>query len=269
MKIFYHNDMDGHCSGAIAYRATGSIAKLQAVGYSTKFPYESIGRDETVIFVDFTPAEFDRVIERTKKVVWIDHHISSIEENAHLSHLDGIRDIDKAACELTWLFYHPNEPIPEIVKYLADFDMWKFEFGEATEAFQAGIRLTPTWPDNGMWDWWFNPQYGSADATIKKGMLILQYQRDYYKSLARNSFEFEWEGHSVIACNCAFTGSKVFESIYKGQDIMATLVWNGQAWIVSLYSDKEEVDVAKIAQKYGGGGHKGAAGFTVEQYPFA
>lgn len=32
-------------------------------------------------------------------------------------------------------------------------------------------------------------------------------------------------------------------------------------WHVSLYNDNGEVDCSKIAKTYGGGGHKGAAGF--------
>ena len=33
-------------------------------------------------------------------------------------------------------------------------------------------------------------------------------------------------------------------------------------WVVSLYTTKINIDVSKIAKLYGGGGHKGAAGFV-------
>ena len=35
-------------------------------------------------------------------------------------------------------------------------------------------------------------------------------------------------------------------------------------WYVSLYNDDGKTDCSKIAKRYGGGGHKGAAGFIVE-----
>jgi nanoRNase/pAp phosphatase (c-di-AMP/oligoRNAs hydrolase) len=42
---------------------------------------------------------------------------------------------------------------------------------------------------------------------------------------------------------------------------------NNRKWMVSLYSTKETVDCSIITKKYGGGGHRSAAGmcFTNEQ----
>jgi nanoRNase/pAp phosphatase (c-di-AMP/oligoRNAs hydrolase) len=38
---------------------------------------------------------------------------------------------------------------------------------------------------------------------------------------------------------------------------------------VSLYSTKPEIDCGEIARTFGGGGHKGAAGFQCTELPFA
>jgi nanoRNase/pAp phosphatase (c-di-AMP/oligoRNAs hydrolase) len=42
--------------------------------------------------------------------------------------------------------------------------------------------------------------------------------------------------------------------------------FDGDEWIISLYS--RNIDVSEIAKKYGGGGHKGAAGFHCKDLPF-
>ena len=39
-------------------------------------------------------------------------------------------------------------------------------------------------------------------------------------------------------------------------------------WDVSLYTGKENIHVGEIARLYGGGGHRGAAGFIVDILPF-
>ena len=39
-------------------------------------------------------------------------------------------------------------------------------------------------------------------------------------------------------------------------------------YIVSLYTTQADLDVAEICKKHGGGGHKGAAGFTCNELPF-
>jgi nanoRNase/pAp phosphatase (c-di-AMP/oligoRNAs hydrolase) len=40
------------------------------------------------------------------------------------------------------------------------------------------------------------------------------------------------------------------------------------SWNVSMYTNKPDVHVGKIAQLYGGGGHAGAAGFRCTLLPF-
>ena len=39
-------------------------------------------------------------------------------------------------------------------------------------------------------------------------------------------------------------------------------------WNFSLYNDNEEVDCSQIAKQYGGGGHKGASGFKLNNEQF-
>ena len=46
--------------------------------------------------------------------------------------------------------------------------------------------------------------------------------------------------------------------------------FDGKCWSVSLYHAKhrKELDLSLIAVKYGGGGHRGACGFTCDKLPF-
>lgn len=46
-------------------------------------------------------------------------------------------------------------------------------------------------------------------------------------------------------------------------DILIGFVFNGHEWRYSLRSTK--VDCSKVAMQYGGGGHKGAAGFNTKE----
>ena len=43
---------------------------------------------------------------------------------------------------------------------------------------------------------------------------------------------------------------------------------DGENWTVSMYTGHQDVDVSEVCKKYGGGGHRGAAGFTCEEIPF-
>jgi nanoRNase/pAp phosphatase (c-di-AMP/oligoRNAs hydrolase) len=45
--------------------------------------------------------------------------------------------------------------------------------------------------------------------------------------------------------------------------------FNGEKWSYSIFSGDKAVDCSKIAESYGGGGHLSAAGFTLDDMPFA
>ena len=50
---------------------------------------------------------------------------------------------------------------------------------------------------------------------------------------------------------------------------MMPFVFDGSKWTVSIYSTNKNIDCSELAKKYGGGGHKGAAGFQCENLPFS
>ena len=60
-------------------------------------------------------------------------------------------------------------------------------------------------------------------------------------------------------------GGEAFGEKIKTYDICISFEFDGDNFVVSLYS--ERIDVASIAEKYGGGGHKGAAGFVIKELP--
>lgn len=278
MKCFYHTDMDGHCAGAIVYQAMrqqendGTGFEFIAINYNHDFPFERIRPNEEVVIVDFSlqkPGDFEKLLEITKRVVWIDHHKTAIEKHIHLDGIiKGIRRDGTAGCELTWEHYRPFTPVPAVVKLLGDYDIWAFKYGEDTNRLQAGIRLYSNNPESKMWDKWLLPEYWPTDELLAGGT-ALKYRDNYYAGLIKSwSFWTEFEGYNAIACNAGSVSSQLFDSITADYDIMMPFVFDGKKWTVSLYTKKKEIDVSEIAKKYGGGGHKQAAGFQCKELPF-
>lgn len=71
------------------------------------------------------------------------------------------------------------------------------------------------------------------------------------------------ENKSVGCKECNSTG------YLEPYDIMIAFVCRkDKLWNVSLYSTKPEIDCGEIAKTFGGGGHKGAAGFQCKELPF-
>jgi uncharacterized protein len=130
--------------------------------------------------------------------------------------------------------------------------------------FQYGMRFIDPRPDHSsLWTSLISGKT-SASEVVSKGLIIQRSIEQGHKATAEyGCFEVEWEGMKWVAINGPYRGSAVFKSVFDPEKHhgMLTYFWNGKEWRFGLYSDRKDVDVSPIAKKYGGGGHKGAAGF--------
>jgi len=129
-KIFFHNDLDGRCAGAIAYRALKdrvkeSTIELIELDYKDRIEVEKIGLGEPVVIVDFSfkPEVMKRVLQKTTAITWIDHHKTAFEYN-YYRELKGLRDKAFSGCELAWKYFVPDTQIPRAVELIGDRDKW-------------------------------------------------------------------------------------------------------------------------------------------------
>jgi nanoRNase/pAp phosphatase (c-di-AMP/oligoRNAs hydrolase) len=72
----------------------------------------------------------------------------------------------------------------------------------------------------------------------------------------------------VQTCALPILSSQIFDTVKEDYDIMIPFCFDGKQWTVSMYTKNKEIDVSIIAKKYGGGGHKNAAGFQCKELPF-
>lgn len=290
MKVFYHNDMDGRASAAIVFMSEfvnqfktltefykgediPKCPQFYEMDYNKEFPSSNIVFNENVIIVDYTPNKEEQKLlcSKTSNIIWIDHHKSTIDDEENiLKQYQGKRKTDKAACKLTWEFYFPNEPVPHSIELIEDYDIWKFEF-EETNKFQSGISLYDTHPTSKIWRKLLYP-ICEGHEIIEQGETILQYrEQTNEKIIDRYAFYTNLDGYKVVACNSPLSNSQLFDSLFGSNfdfDIMSVFVFDGEKYSVSLYTSKKNIDVSKIAKMYGGGGHKGAAGFVCKELPF-
>lgn len=289
IHCFYHSsDLDGHCSGAIVKHKFPE-AQMHSINYDQQFPWDKVNTEEDIIIiVDFSLQPF---LEMTKlytefddRLIWIDHHISAIEEakkwkdgegNETLyDKIPGVRMVGFAGCELTWNYFFPETEVPEAVRLLGRYDVWDHEDPNVLP-FQMGIRLENTWPDDknmSMWQNYFSKfSEELIKDTINKGKTILLYQKQENEKYAKNcAMEIDFRGFKAIAINKLLTNSQLFDSVWDENkyDLMITfgLRANGM-WMMSFYTTKEDVDCSQIAKSLGGGGHRQAAGCNSKTLP--
>ena len=111
---------------------------------------------------------------------------------------------------------------------------------------------------------------------LLEGGQAIQYTKNHENEsiIQAYGFPLQWEGLTFLACNHARFNSLLFTAgLTQEHDACLGFNWDGKnrQWHVSLYHapGREHHDLSAIAKKYGGGGHKGACGFTSKELPFS
>jgi len=270
MKCFYHDDMDGRLA-AYSVRRKWSLdhfdwvpADFVPCQYGQAFPLGLIDKGEAVWIVDFSiePDVMRLLLARASEVVWIDHHKTAIEKYEGFQDVvAGVRKDGIAACELTWTYCFPREAMPRAVRLVGDRDAWRWAYGDEARWFHAGLCLHDTSPAS---DFWLPP---SCDEIVAEGKIVETYRRQFYNELAGGiGYSVEFEGHKCWAINAARVSSDLFPRYMEQYAVILPHYCDRSGWSVSMYSN--DIDVSEIAKRYGGGGHKKAAGFPCKELPW-
>ena len=292
MKCFYHNDSDGKCAGfwvALSVGLTdcelGYGNKLIEIDYRMKFPIETIRPNEQIYIVDFsiTPDEMRELLKITKDITWIDHHKTSIEKYKDFEYpIRGLRYDGIAGCMLTYCYIHHMtsrgkgdikpfdismvEDAPMFTKLIADWDVWKFDYGNDTRYFQTAFNAYDFEPESKEWFKFFDEDE-FEQTMIDEGKIMIKYRDNWAKNYMNMGFETIFEGHKCFAVNLGMCNSEYFKSLPQNKyEILMPFSFDGEQYKVSMYSTT--IDVSKIALKYGGGGHKCASGYQCKELPF-
>jgi len=274
MKCFYHNDMDGRCAASIVaeYYENFDRENYIEVDYIQPLPLDIITKGELVLFVDYsfksdTVWQLKEVLKKTQYVIWIDHHTSSIKllkEQPELKDLTtGIIQDKISGAALTYMYFYrcEFEDCPEYIQLVSDYDCWIYKFGDRTTYFKLGLEAEPFDALDDIWKYLYNfPQ--DIESIINKGKIIKQFidqDNEYY--LSHFGYESKLLGHKCYVVNKK-SNSWIFGDKINQYPFVVVWVFTGDKYSYSLFSTDPTVDCSKIAEQLGGGGHKGAAGFS-------
>jgi len=281
MKCFYHgSDFDGVCSAAIIYQKYGNSCEYIPINYNDKFPFETLKDNELIILVDYSirpPEEMVTLKNKNVDVIWIDHHSSIIEaskdEQFYFEDMRGIRDEKIAACELTWKYFFNPYNIPYCIKLLSLFDVGITEVDQNILPFQYGLKSEDTRVNSSLWKDLFSIDKESVllRNILDKGKTITDHYNIVIKSLFKqNGFGIDFHGYKTVAVNTHEADLfSIFSDWYKKDyDILLTFYRRKsktKKWKVSIRTQRNDIDLSKIASLYDkGGGHKQASGFIIE-----
>lgn len=266
----HHNDPDGRASGVIVRRALGPQILLFEINYGEPVPWELLTAAQRVVIVDFSLPTDDMLnLSQNHDFIWIDHHITAIQDNAAISSgWAGKRSTSEAACVLTWQYFFPDQPVPRAITLIGDRDIWRMAEAD-TRPFNEGLLQENTHPDNFvLWNSILEDDLSLINRLTGKGKLLLQARlNNLHRAARRYGFPVNFEGFHALVVNRPGEGELIEIIAQLGYDLAYCYVdsfVNGKL-ITSVMIGSRSIDVSQIAKKFGGGGHPGASGFQFER----
>lgn len=262
-KVLYHKGCnDGFTAAYCAWTVFGDSAQYIGVSYGEDPP--TIEPGDRVYVVDFSyPREVMLSIEKVAcELVVLDHHKTAAEALLGLSF--ATFNMDKSGAVLAWEYWHPNTPIPTLIQYVQDRDLWKKELTLSDEVF---VMLRSFKKEFEVWD---ALAHLSSDDLLSLarmiGTPILQKKQRDVEAIASTYTWTEIGGYKVPAVHTSqpSLASDIGHYLCKLlPEAPFSAVWwphgDGKTrWGLRSVGD---FDVSQIAKQFGGGGHKNAAGF--------
>lgn len=264
--VLYHAECpDGFSAAWVAWKKFADGADYVPVHHGESPPDSLTGKQIYILDFSFPKEMMTELVNNNKKVIAIDHH-KSAQESTKMAD-EYVYETDRSGAVLAWQFFYPKLSVPWLLKYIGDRDTWTLEL---PETLAVGLVID-TFDKN--FETWNKLSEELEDELMRreyvgKGELIQKYENKVVEDIVSSNREVVlFDGHEIYAVNApTFFASQIGNMLWKEKPPIAIVwQWSEGKINVSLRSDKNgSVDVSEIAKKYGGGGHKGAAGFQFD-----
>jgi oligoribonuclease NrnB/cAMP/cGMP phosphodiesterase (DHH superfamily) len=217
-------------------------------------------KGKIVAILDFSygNAVTKQMIADSENLIIIDHHKSAMVELHDIS--NARFDMNHSGARLAWDFFHPGKEPPKFINYIEDRDLWKWELPYSKE-FSASFDMVPfqfeefeKFEDDSVFD----------DA-VERGSYVLAYSKTVVKKVCEKASRRKLGDLDVLVVNASHWMSEIGARLSPDCDVAVIWYYDHEDRMnkVSLRAFHEHVDVSEIAKRWGGGGHKKAAGFAL------
>lgn len=242
-----------------------------------------------VLLVDFSYKRpvLERMAATAASVTILDHHKSAeadletfavfnpvdaatidqvvAETQPGLGNIRAIFNMRKSGAVMAWEFCHPHDPVPLLLQYVEDRDLWRFDLSYSRE-IAAWVFSYPY--DFDAWSLMmrrvghpvkFHGAVAEGEAIERK------HHKDVAELLEKTARPMVIGGLTVMCANLPYTmASDAAGKLAEGAPFGACYFDRSDGMrVFSLRSTPEGADVSAVAEIYGGGGHKHAAGFQM------
>ena len=230
-----------------------------------------IDRDIYILDFSFPRETLVALAGYGSKVTVIDHHKTAAEdllgwedcpENLHIYF-----DMEYSGASLTSLILAPHTPAHTLIAYIEDRDLWRHKLEGSAEINAVIANTEKTFE---AYTYLAKSLELSTKGVALQGQSLLTYYRRVCEEISRDArpctIETEKGTYVGLVCNCTPQFASDVGNILATNSgtFGATYYTTGKGAVKWSIRSNGDYDISAIAKAYGGGGHKNAAGFTLE-----
>ena len=257
--IYHSNCLDGIAAAWVVwdhYSKKGEKITMIPGVYNKPLP-EGL-EDKTVIIVDFSykRADVEWLMVNTNLTL-LDHHKTAKED------LEGLVKVDLtcSGAMLAWNHFNPGLSPPVELLFVQDRDLWQFKYAN-TKEWTAAAFSYPMTIDS------FDDLINAYDRDVlcAEGRALLRKQANDVQRICESKRIIIIDGIIGLVVNANYMYASDIGDFYKSDWPFIAIYSDGvDCRIFSLRSGNDGgEDVAALAERFGGGGHKHAAGFKIK-----
>ena len=261
--VFYHADCsDGFGAPWAAWKRFGTKAQYMATFNEDK-PASIKNKIIYTLDVTFPEPVTKRLIRDNTSVTSIDHHIST-RDIVLMTH-KPLYALNHSGSVLAWKYFFPSKPVPKFLLNIEDIDIWRKRI-PGSSALYAYLDLFDF--NFKIWSRLISDfeKPSKRKKMLDAGRLLLNYEeRAVERRINKSARLVRFEGYEVYAVNASSFANEIGARLARMKPPFG-IVWrefkNGQIGV--SMRGVGNIDLSKIAQKHGGGGHKYSAAFRLK-----
>lgn len=305
--IYHGNCADGFTAAWAVWKRFGDDVEY-VPGVYGEAPPDVTGKNVVIVDFSYKRPVLEEMVKTARSILVLDHHKTAEADltekgNPQLCmpmgdfsgdiswqrYLDNLAqdemenvgclvyslfDMERSGAGITWDFFHPTRIRPELVRYVEDRDLWRFNLHNSREINAFIFAHEYTFQN---WDTLNNIMTNNVDAAASGGQAIeKKHHKDIAELVSTMKRHMVLGGVRVPVANLPYTltsdaghlmctqwdGDFHQDGVSAKYPEFAACYWDTpEGRVFSLRSVDGGADVSEIAKGYGGGGHKNAAGF--------
>ena len=221
------------------------------------------GRAVYILDFSFSRELLSSIEERAAKLVMLDHHKSAAEKLTGFTCRCGVVhfDMHKSGARLAWEFFHPEQPVPQLLQYIEDRDIWKWEFPESA-SFLSALDMEPQTFERWQEIATFNTE--QIHTFMARGGAMDEKYRKLAADIASAAQPLVFNGIEGLMVNAPGMFHSLVGDLLSAKTGTFALMWSaGTKGVKVGLRAQRNFDCIALAESMGGGGHAQACGFKM------